>query len=126
MEGDANLQIIRRHLAGTVIAAGLVATCATVAAPSARAQNDSRTTTVTERARPELDPLGIRAGGFIIFPSATITESFDDNIFADDTDTVDDLITNVVPEIVVRSDWRNHEIKLFGSADIAFHADRSD
>ena len=80
---------------------------------------------MTERARPELDPLGVRAGGFIIFPDATIAESFDDNIFAGDTDTVDDFITNVVPSIVVKSDWNSHEIKMFGSADIAFYADRS-
>ena len=125
-EGDAILQFTRRHLSGTVIAAGLVVAYATVAAPSARAQNDSRTTTVTDRARPELDPLGIRVGGFIIFPNATIAESFDDNIFAGDTDTVDDFITNIVPEIVVKSEWQSHEIKMFGSADIAFHADRSD
>lgn len=81
---------------------------------------------MTERARPELDPLGIRAGGFIICPNATITESFDDNIFAGDTDTVDDFITNIVPKIVVKSEWQSHEIKMFGSADIAFYADRSD
>ena len=124
-EGDAIIQILRRDLSGTMFAACLVAAGTMVAAPSVYAQNDNRTTTVTDRARPELDPLGVRAGGFIIFPNASITESFDDNIFSGDTSTVDDFITNIVPEIVVKSDWQSHEIKMFGSADIAFHADRS-
>ena len=30
-----------------------------------------------------------------------------------------------MPEIVVKSDWQSHEIKMFGSADIALYADRS-
>lgn len=125
MEGGAILRFVwRRHLS-ILLAAGSVAVLTALATPSAHAQDESRTTTVTGRSRPELDPLGVRAGGFIIFPNATISESFDDNIFATDTDTVNDLITNIVPAIVVKSTWRSHEIKMFANADIAFHADRS-
>ena len=126
MGEDAILQIIRRHLSRTLLAAGLVAAWSGGEISSAHAQDESRTTTVTERARPELDPLGVRVGGFLVFPNASISESFDDNIFASDRGAVDDLITNITPEIVVKSDWKNHEVKLFGSADIGLHADRSD
>ena len=107
-------------LAALLIAASLFQ------APPARAENDNRTTTVTERARPELDPLGVRLGGFIAFPNATISASYDDNILADDSGEVDDLITSIMPEIVIKSDWRNHELKFFGNADIVRHADRTD
>ena len=39
------------------------------------------------------DPLGIRAGGFLIYPSLSVSEVYDDNVFATDNNTDDDLIT---------------------------------
>jgi hypothetical protein len=108
-----------------LVAPALAALWPGLGMPSAWAQEENRTSTVTERPRPELDALGVRAGGFLIFPGAMITASFDDNIFSSSADTVDDLITNISPRIRINSDWRNHELKLFGDADIALHADRS-
>jgi len=63
MEGDVILQIIQRDIRGLLGAAGLVVASMVAAAPSAHAQGDSRTTTVVDRSRPELDPLGVRVGG---------------------------------------------------------------
>ena len=37
---------------------------------------------VTERPRPELDPLGIHAGGFFIYPRAELDQVYNDNIYA--------------------------------------------
>lgn len=113
------------RLRWVLVAPAFVALWSGLGVPSAWAQEENRTTTVTERPRPELDALGIRAGGFLIFPGAMITESFDDNIFSGSTGTVDDLITKISPRIRIDSDWRNHELKIFGDADIALHADRS-
>jgi hypothetical protein len=122
-EGGGISQTIWWHRLPALIAAGLFFVF--LADSPGFAQSESRTTTVTERQRPELDPLGVRAGGFIAFPNATITETFNDNIFASENGAVDDFVTNIEPGIVVKSDWGSHEIKLFGNADIAFYADRS-
>ena len=43
--------------------------------------------TVTDRARPEIDPLGIRFGEFFFYPRAEIDGSYNDNIFATNTHT---------------------------------------
>lgn len=87
-------------------------------ATGAAAQSDSRTTTVTERERPELDALGVRSGGFTIFPSVEVSQTYNDNIFATQNATVDDFITTVTPTVAVSSDWNQHYLGFNGSADI--------
>ena len=81
---------------------------------------------VTERPRPDYDPLGIRAGAFTIVPRIEIGESYNDNIFAEDTGEVDDLITVVHPSLTVKSDTSNHSLRLEADARVGLHADRSD
>ncbi|MCI0430482.1 MAG: outer membrane beta-barrel protein, partial [Rhodospirillales bacterium] len=41
-----------------------------------------RAQSVFERPRPDYDPLGIRAGGFLIYPQVELGEAYNDNIFA--------------------------------------------
>lgn len=84
-----------------------------------------RGTTVLERPRPETDPLGIRAGGFLIFPSVSVTEQIRDNIFFDEEenstnpkDIQGDFITVLSTELLVQSDWNNHQLNFFGDADL--------
>lgn len=81
---------------------------------------------VTERPRPELDPLGIRAGGFLIFPSIGVSGIYDDNVFADPDDEESDFITLLQPRIRVASDFPRHALGLSVGSDIAFHASESD
>src|SRR4051812_21342077 len=38
--------------------------------------------TVTDRPRPELDPLGVHLGTFFLYPRLELDELFNDNIFA--------------------------------------------
>lgn len=91
---------------------------------SARAQEaPGRGTTVLERPRPETDPLGIRAGGFLIFPSIAVTEQFRDNVFFDEEDSSTnpndiqgDFITVLSTTFLVQSDWNNHQLNFFGDA----------
>ena len=47
------------------------------------------------------EPLGIRAGSFLIFPSLNVSEIYDDNVFASDNNTDDDLITVISPQVRV-------------------------
>lgn len=92
----------------------------------AQAQEPSPNVPVTERARPELDPLGIRAGGFLVFPSITVAETYDDNVFATPDDEESDFITLLQPRVRVVSDFPRHALGLTAGGDIAFYASESD
>jgi hypothetical protein len=83
---------------------------------------DSRTTTVLERARPELDPLGMKISGFIMSPSLQVGVSFNDNIFATQTNTRDDVIATVTPGIQISSDWNQHSLAFAASGDVVRYA----
>jgi hypothetical protein len=82
--------------------------------------------TVTNRPRPELDRLGVRAGGLFIYPSLGLQEFYDDNIFATDSGEEDDFITLVSPRVDVASDWTRHAFGLYGKAAIGRHADQTE
>lgn len=79
-----------------------------------------------DRARPELDPRGLRAGSFLLYPSVAIEEAYDDNIFKTDNATVDDYIFSVKPALSVASQWSRHSLNLSTSADVGIYADNSD
>lgn len=78
--------------------------------------------TVTNRSRPELDALGVRAGSFLLYPRLGVQEAYDDNIFAADGDEKDDFITLVSPRFDLASDWNNHAFELHANAAIGRHA----
>lgn len=80
--------------------------------------------TVTED-RP-YEPLGIRLGGFLLSPMIEVTETYDDNIFVDESDEVDDFITDIKPSFALLSNFSRHALNLSGSADIGRYADNSD
>lgn len=90
------------------------------------ASDDNRTTTVMGRARPETDPVGIRAGGFFILPEFAVSESYNDNLFAAQSGTVDDFISNIEPAIVIKSNWSRHSLVTIAKANFGLHSDRSD
>lgn len=79
--------------------------------------------TVFDRNRPDFDAKGIPAGGFRIFPSLTVRQAYDDNVFATDVDEEGDFITLISPEIDVRSEWSRHSLVFTAFADIERFAD---
>ncbi|MGQ0593708.1 MAG: outer membrane beta-barrel protein [Gammaproteobacteria bacterium] len=81
--------------------------------------------TVTNRPRLELDPLGVRAGSFLIYPRLGLQEFYNDNIFATDSGATDDFITLVSPRVDVVSDWTNHAFDLYANAAIGRHVDQT-
>ena len=85
----------------------------------------ARGETVATRARPELEPLGVRAGSFLIFPKLSVDETFNDNVFATRHDTKDDFSTDVKPQLAVQSDWSNHALNFSTGADAGFYANYS-
>jgi hypothetical protein len=71
------------------------------------------------------DPLGIRAGSFLIFPSLSVSEQYDDNVFAVRHGTTDDFITVLQPQVRVQSNFSRHRLGLTAGGEIAFYADQN-
>lgn len=77
----------------------------------ASAQEGDEPVAVFDQPRPGLEPKGIDLGGFRLFPSLTLSETYDDNIFADEDDAEDDFITSVTAALLARSEWSRHELE---------------
>lgn len=115
-------------LSKTLIAAIAATALYTVPVSIASAQEitDNRNVGVRDRARPGYDAVGIRAGGFMVYPEASVTGTYNDNIFASDVGEVDDFITTLAAGIAVQSNWSRHALNLnAGLAQLLF-ADNSD
>ncbi|MBL8660229.1 MAG: outer membrane beta-barrel protein [Rhodospirillales bacterium] len=82
--------------------------------------------TVATRARPEYDPLGIRAGSFLFFPQLSVSEVYNDNIFATDGGKVDDFITVLSPQATLESNWSRHALAIAGGGDFSFYKQNPD
>ena len=80
---------------------------------------------VTSRPRPDYDPLGARAGSFLVFPKLAVTAMFDDNIFSDSVDEIDDSITVISPSVNIKSIFSNHALNFNANADFGRFSDES-
>jgi hypothetical protein len=67
---------------------------------------------VTDRPRPEVDPLGIRVGDFFIFPRAELDEYYNDNIFATTNGKTSAFITELQPVVDIRSNFPQNALNL--------------
>ncbi|RYZ13328.1 MAG: hypothetical protein EON61_07380 [Alphaproteobacteria bacterium] len=92
-----------------------------VIAPAAAAQENpflrGRHTAVTERAQPEFDPEPLRAGAFVIDANILGAVEFNDNVYAQETNKVDDTIIRVRPEVIARSNWSVHALTVGATVD---------
>lgn len=114
---------VLRVSATGVVLASIAVFALDAAFNDAMPQEPGRGDTVADRSRPELDPLGLRLGQFLLFPKLTVEEKYIDNIFFADTGKIDDFVTVVAPSFAFESDWNNHELKVFGDAGIGRHMD---
>ncbi|HCX68990.1 MAG: hypothetical protein CMI61_09665 [Parvibaculum sp.] len=87
---------------------------------------DVRGQSVMDRARPGYDAAGIRAGGFIVYPRASVTEAYEDNIYATPTNETDDFITTLRAGVAVNSIWSRHALNLNAGLSQQFYADNGD
>lgn len=87
---------------------------------------DARGVSVKARARPDYDAAGIRAGSFMVFPTASIGESYNDNIYAVETGETDDFITKLSSSVAVNSNWNRHSLNLNAGLSQILYADNSD
>jgi hypothetical protein len=86
---------------------------------------DIRGMSVTERPRPDYDPLGILMGGFIAYPSIGVSGAYNDNIYATDGGEKSDYIVDIRPALSIVSNWNNHALNIFGAASIRRYQDHS-
>lgn len=105
-----------------LLSALLAAWIATIVPMAAAGQAPERGETVRERPREAYDANGLRAGGFLLFPTIELGVRHEDNVYRVEDGEIDDFVTFVHPRIRAVSSWSNHEIAL----DAGVEADRFD
>tara|TARA_R110002110_G_scaffold54639_3_gene156675 strand:+ start:1268 stop:2527 length:1260 start_codon:yes stop_codon:yes gene_type:complete len=81
---------------------------------------------VRYKTRPAYDAVGIRAGGFTVFPLASVAGKYDDNIYATDVNETDDFITQLSTAVEVNSNWSRHALNLNAGVSQYIYADNTD
>jgi hypothetical protein len=102
------------------------AAMASLVAYGAEGQEPDPNVGVTSRPRPDYDALGIRAGGFLIYPSTSINGQYNDNIFATKDNEEDDFIFTFSPQIAVRSNFPRHSLDFTVQSDVGRYVDHTD
>lgn len=75
-----------------------------------------RNISVQQRARPDYDPIGIRTGGFLLYPQLETSLAFTDNVYYADFDKSRDFAVTLAPRLQIQSDWSRNELKIRGGA----------
>jgi hypothetical protein len=77
-----------------------------------------RAVAVRDRPQPAYDALGIRTGGFTVFPRLQFDIVHDDNVFAADDNRQAATTLRLRPEIVAKSNWPRHELRAHARTEI--------
>ncbi|PHR94193.1 MAG: hypothetical protein COA69_00930 [Robiginitomaculum sp.] len=77
----------------------------------------NRNVSVKDRPRPEYDSGGVQVGAFTYSPQLVTNVEFDNNIFATDTNKINDIIIVVQPSVGVQSTWAVHSLSLAADVD---------
>ena len=101
------------------------AAMASLVAYGAEGQEPDPNVGVTARPRPDYDALGIRAGGFLIYPSTSINGQYNDNILATNDNEEDDFIFTFSPQIAVRSNFPRHSLDFTVQSDVGRYVDHT-
>ncbi len=121
---------IPRRMAASMTAGSLALMSATSAAqgvtgPDASVDNFSRSrnTSVRQRARPDYEAPGIRAGSVLIYPRVEASVEGNDNIYAGTANRRSDAIWRVRPELAVESGWSQSSLSAYVRGSINRYAD---
>lgn len=91
----------------------------------ARAEADEREAAELEEAanrdREAYEPLGIRVGGFLLFPKIEVSDAYSDNVFLSADDKRADHALLLLPGLSFRSDWSRHELSGELAGDLSYH-----
>ena len=97
----------RRRLARTSFICG--AASFVIGTAHAQQEEQEQGTGVRDRARPEYDASGIKAGAFRLYPSVVLSADYNDNIYAVATPRLDDVYLRAEPSLLLASGWSRHE-----------------
>lgn len=81
---------------------------------------------VTERVRAHVQPEGVRAGNYTIFPSLSETVTFDDNIFRSDRYKQSDIRFETAPSVQFKSALPRHIFDMSLDGKIVNHLEHTD
>lgn len=81
-----------------------------------------RNVSVLERTHPDFDPLGYRAGSFLVNPTLTVSPGFTSNVYTDNSNKKSDAFLITQPSLSLTSDWNVHRLRLVASGDIRRYA----
>ena len=114
-----------KYLVSAAIAALMVVSIPHVASAQDLASNfkRDRNVSVRERPRPDYEAVGVKAGGFTLYPRVTASLEGNDNIYATKADEKADAIWRVKPEVALRSNWSRHALGAFASASVDRYKD---
>lgn len=82
--------------------------------------------TVMGRKRPDYDPVGVRLGGFFLYPDLSVQESYNSNVFATNSNEKSDFITSIEPTLDLRSNWNNHALNVHADSRVVRYWDYDD
>jgi hypothetical protein len=91
-------------------------------APAAPGEPTYSGESVTQRPRPEFQPIGLHVGDFFWFPRGELDEAYNSNIFASPSPT-HDFTTSLQPGFDLLSSFPRNALNLHGNATLQFYAD---
>lgn len=107
-----------------VVIAALATSVVTVGV--ARGQEPERGVAVLDRPRPDYDPIGLRAGGFLVHPSVEVGVRYDDNIYRVHEQETVDWVVSLRPSARAESQWSNHGLVLETGAEVDSFREHTD
>lgn len=83
---------------------------------------------VTKREHVDYTPQGVPLGGFTLLPRLEVVERYTDNLYYEQWNRKDDLVTTASPSLNLRSNWNNHEVEASVGSEVKRHRryDRED
>lgn len=108
-----------------LLSVSLLALAFAAAVPSIAQAQAPQNVPVAERARPDYDARGVRAGAFMIRPRLDLAVETTDNVFATERDEADDVLYVARPQVDVESQWSRHALRASASADTVKYQDNS-
>ena len=117
----------RFHVAAACLGlAGAICVPEMAAAQQAQSDDPDPNVTIADRPREDYDPLGIRAGSFFIFPSISLSGTYDSNAFATNDNEDSDVGAILAPRVDVNSNWSRHALNFSAGAVGAAWAEYSE
>jgi len=104
-------KLVEARCAETPMLASLIAATGLIAG-TAQAQSyydRSSVTDVASRAHPEYDAVGEHVGAFTVYPRASLTDIYDDNVYALPQKTGGDIVA-LAPSVDISSNWSRNSL----------------